>query len=599
MTTSTCLHSGATTSSPLLPSKYICLPLCGLIFAVSSQLHAEAVLYQDDFERSLTPPYTVIFGTPELSSNGNSNALAFNSTLANGTEFYYDQIGYPINRGLEPLAPVPESPYKEHQFGDGPIHLTTDVVTTGLAFNEFYADIDPRERNSFSLLFGNTYGVRVVRFMAEGVIMYYDFENSATPTPIGAYSDGTPVRVEMFHNSDEGRFDVFLNSAPAYSGMLKDRESVGTIRMSHGRTSAIFPPPEAEVLQASTTHVDNIQITGAASIVFRERVDEDAGFYAGTNKDDVPGWDHVALRFGNTMYESNVSQAGAWWDPLRNQYVVLADTPGGGVQHGHTFGSFKHDSNDLFNSPVLADGIDEIEMPSELAFAMVERIKTREGFTFTRPDFRTLGQFIVATHPSTQKGEIGNSVTCVGLLEWAAEEAGYNGGEGFIPDSDEFLNLPAFLGGQQVPILSPQVMHWYLTEGIGLKSNVMRGLVDPADFILTDPIGRRLGYTAETGLLNEIPGGYYTGDGDFEQFLVTDPMPGVYTLDLFGLDADEMWAAFGDRVSGNLFNGQLGLGGRATITYVVVPEPTLGLPMTVAAIVALWRRLSRRGPLST
>ena len=47
------------------------------------------------------------------------------------------------------------------------------------------------------------------------------------------------------------------------------------------------------------------------------------------------------------------------------------------------------------------------------------------------------------------------------------------------------------------------------------------GLLDqPLDFVLTDPLGRRLGYTEELGELNEIPNAFFSGDGDVEQFMI-------------------------------------------------------------------------------
>src|SRR5262249_33971141 len=137
--------------------------------------------------------------------------------------------------------------------------------------------------------------------------------------------------------------------------------------------------------------------------------------------------------------------------------------------------------------------------------------------------------------------------TCVGLLESAAEQAGLNGGQGFIPNSLE--SVPDGHGGQ-FPLLSPELLYWaasnpdlFFTVGadanvISRLKNWLQGFFDPADFILTDPLGRRLGHTQDLGDLNEIPGAFYSGTGAVQQFLIPDPLPGAYTLQVFGLGED-------------------------------------------------------------
>ncbi len=75
------------------------------------------------------------------------------------------------------------------------------------------------------------------------------------------------------------------------------------------------------------------------------------------------------------------------------------------------------------------------------------------------------------------------------------------------------------IGGNIVPFLSPQLLYWSVSASNSINSATswLGGLFDPVDFILTDRLGRRLGYTPELGLLNEIPGAFYTGDGPTEE----------------------------------------------------------------------------------
>ena len=63
-------------------------------------------------------------------------------------------------------------------------------------------------------------------------------------------------------------------------------------------------------------------------------------------------------------------------------------------------------------------------------------------------------------------------------------------------------------------------------------------IIDPVDFVLTDTDGRQAGYTASTGVVNEIPGAYYSGDGTVELLIVPLPPDGTYNVQLAGLGGD-------------------------------------------------------------
>lgn len=70
----------------------------------------------------------------------------------------------------------------------------------------------------------------------------------------------------------------------------------------------------------------------------------------------------------------------------------------------------------------------------------------------------------------------------------------------------------------------------------------LQGYFDPVDFVITDPLGRRVGYTASLGELKEIPQVFYSGNGTFEQFLIPNAVPGMYKIELFGLNAEVIGA---------------------------------------------------------
>jgi hypothetical protein len=101
-------------------------------------------------------------------------------------------------------------------------------------------------------------------------------------------------------------------------------------------------------------------------------------------------------------------------------------------------------------------------------------------------------------------------------------------------------------------------------------------MLNRIDFVLTDPLGRRLGYTSELGSIEEIPGAAFSGDGALEQVLIPDAAPGDYTLELIGL-GEPAELAFGGSSPLAEFATDLALGERDTVV-VVVRDPTLSVP---------------------
>ena len=98
---------------------------------------------------------------------------------------------------------------------------------------------------------------------------------------------------------------------------------------------------------------------------------------------------------------------------------------------------------------------------------------------------------------------------------------------------------------------------------------IIQGLFDPVDFIVTDPLGRRLGHTESLGTINEIPGSFYSGDGSLEQFMILDALPGEYKVELFGLGQDALAAIGGSSIEGLLVSEFLPQGATKTLSLVV------------------------------
>ena len=173
------------------------------------------------------------------------------------------------------------------------------------------------------------------------------------------------------------------------------------------------------------------------------------------------------------------------------------------------------------------------------------------------------------------------------MIERAAEEAGKNGGQGFIPYHFELIAMNEFQiddtliqtpweclitfpvtnsqciedrnenrdPSNSIPTaqLSVDFLHYALTSGVNLFSDsLLQGKLRNIDFLITDPEGRRLGYVAQRGLFEEIPNAHYSGNGLLEDFRIPELIPGEYKLEFFGLYNEKAYAVIGDRENGVL-----------------------------------------------
>lgn len=102
-------------------------------------------------------------------------------------------------------------------------------------------------------------------------------------------------------------------------------------------------------------------------------------------------------------------------------------------------------------------------------------------------------------------------------------------------------------------------------------------IVDPVDALLVDNQGRRLGYTEETGPLEEIPNSVYLGGADGIGW-VFDPEDGPYTLQLKGLGEQhyvQLTSQFGLQADGLIDTSPLADGETRTLLIepLVIPDP--------------------------
>ena len=89
-------------------------------------------------------------------------------------------------------------------------------------------------------------------------------------------------------------------------------------------------------------------------------------------------------------------------------------------------------------------------------------------------------------------------------------------------------------------------------------------VIDPVGAILTDLQGQRLGYTTQTGVLDEIPNSVFLGDDSAGLGIIFGNGPGPVQLQLIGegqpytvyIQGNDGTGAFGNSVTGMLSNGQ-------------------------------------------
>ena len=325
--------------------------------------------------------------------------------------------------------------------------------------------------------------------------------------------------------------------------------------------------------------IDNVSFEPtSSSVLFREKSDETKDGTWGLQKDEIPGFDHSAFQIGNVVYESHPGYPSGTYVSADGQETVNITTKNG-VQSQFTLNTFKHDSKTSGSTNVV--DFEEIPVTEELAIKMRSAIQSVQGRPFQFINY-SLDGLAATLSPEAQKGGNG-AFTCVGLIEWSAEQAGHNNNQGFIknifesmivPDPRTLSIPPKVI---EIPLLSPQLLNYTMKSQQILNDATqwIQGLLDPVDFIVMDPLGRRLGFVQSNGVLNEIPNAFYSGNGGVEQFLITNPIPGTYTIELVGIGSDA-FMGIGSSGSSVSFKGLLSNGESKVQSIFIEPKSGSG-----------------------
>jgi len=468
---------------------------------------------------------------------------------------------------LANLPPCPQVGCKANSglaFGGGNLYFSEDGLTEGASeYGSLVGTID-RATGNFEVF-------ATVSVLVDG-----------HPRPLTAADDGTVYARAVTLRTLED-----LVSTEWHTKVLRVGPAPGDVT-----TLADFGP----CVDCPLPVVDIAFAENTPTVIFRESPDNDGFWFL--MGDLVPGIDHVGFQIGGQVYESHPGYGNQRYVSADGQEEVDTVATTVGVQQQHTRGTFKHYSTTPGQTDVTAE---EIPIPRELANRLQEQIEMRLGAGFRALDFRrctgivtgpcttnadcldapcvvSLSAISASMSPSAQKGGADNRFTCVGLIEDSAERVGHSGGEGFIPSHFESFRLPTAFGVVDLPLLTPQFLNYAMRDELRLSDAIawFQGFLDPVDFIVTDPLGRRVGFTPDTGEVNEIPSAFYSGDAIIEQFLIPNPLPGIYSVELVGA---------GDLANGGIDSStnviaieldHLDVGERRHFTVVV--EPFLGSP---------------------
>lgn len=121
----------------------------------------------------------------------------------------------------------------------------------------------------------------------------------------------------------------------------------------------------------------------------------------------------------------------------------------------------------------------------------------------------------------------------------------------------------------------------------GLTKFIM-GWLDPVDFQIIDAAGRRFGSVGDHGYVNEIPGAFYSGNGEFEYFVIpVDEQTGDLQLRLVGEPERDyaggiIYNAGGGVTEVRTFDGTLANGSVREMT-IAEPKPQALIPTLAVA----------------
>ena len=425
-----------------------------------------------------------------------------------------------ININIAPLADVFAAPPETITFSEFPLNtsISDQYADRGIIFGGDSPFITTDGANPTSPVLSGT-----PRFQGAIEGVFVDPENPEVPVVVESFS----LDAGFFDAIGSTRIEWFDQDGKKLGQRTNTGFGIENFFVTGGNPSSWKISVIAN--EPAGYAIDNVNITPTTtSVLFREMSEggKDGSWLFGD--DIIPGFDHVGFHFDNVVFESHPGYrpAGVYRnaDGSETKFVNVVD----GVQAEHTRGTFEHNSR--FATTEKKD-FEEIPIPRELAEDMKEAIEAElEGGAEFQADFS-----LSELDPASQKGG-DNSFTCVGLVEFAAEQAGHNNGQGFVPNGNEAFTIAGF---SIIPLLSPQLLNESMKNAaLANAPQWFQGLFDPVDYMITDPFGRRLGFTQEDGKLEEIPFSFASDDGEAEQFLIANPVPGTYEIKLVGLNDD-------------------------------------------------------------
>lgn len=301
--------------------------------------------------------------------------------------------------------------------------------------------------------------------------------------------------------------------------------------------------------------IDNFvsDVTIGPSIIFRQDT-----FIAGTGpwpwqfklNEELPGLNHVGLNFidavnDTVVYEAHPGYVAGTYRGVDAATPTATITNQDGVQNQFSRLLFLH--NSMMATTEVVRTV-EIPIGDMLASLMVNQISTLTlPIQYLPADFTDP---ITWTNDLQKGGGLPQKFSNVGLIEWAAEQAGHNDAVGFVPDAIESIALPGSCG--EAVLLSPELLHFCLTRSEScMVGGFLSGYVEDANFVLTDPLGRQLGYPSGTSLVNEIPQAFITDFGKVVQFLIPFAIGGRYSIETFGSNSCSGWSFVASPDSGS------------------------------------------------
>jgi hypothetical protein len=471
---------------------------------------------------------------------------------------------------VSPLYAHAESDAPAVYEGTSPYHIAAQAIAPIMAPADVSSTITFSEY-SIGTTITNQYANTGIIFGGTTTFISRDGSNptspvlSGTPQFQGAIegtfvspSDGTTPTIVSAFKLDIGYFDAYASTRIEWfdpegnklgqrtnSALGIERFEISGGNIAKWRVSIVQDEPNGFA-------IDNVSFESVeASVLFRESGEDKIRGTWGFLEDSIPGWDHVGFRVGNLVYESHPGYGDATFvSEDGSEQVSIVDVFG--VQAQHTPATFRHESTIPGAANTTLTAFEEVPVEITLANKMKSYMQEKidEGAEFQYIDYTIPDGILTTLSPDAQKGVGDNTFTCVGLIERSAEEAGHNGGQGFILNRFEsfpYVNIYSWpLKVTEIPLLSPELLNYSMKTGRGFDNarQWFQGLLDPVDFIITDPLGRRLGHTAAIGTLNEIPNAFYSGDGKVEQFFIPNPVAGIYQIEYFGLNS-RVQGAFG------------------------------------------------------